>query len=46
MIDTNSEKGRIVVEMKKLYSECQKKMGNYQFYNLLEKYLIEVELSE
>jgi hypothetical protein len=46
MIDTNSEKGRIVVAMKKLYSECQKKMGNYKFYNLLEKYLIEVELSE
>ena len=44
MYDSKSEKGKIVVEMKKLYADYQKKMGSYQFYNLIEKCLIEVEL--
>lgn len=46
MYDPKTEKGAIVVEMKKLYADCQKKMGSYQFYNLIERCLIEVELSE
>ena len=46
MYDPKTEKGKVVVEMKKLYEDCQKKMGSYQFYNLIERCLIEVELSE
>ena len=46
MYDVNSEKGRIVVEMKQLYADCQKKLGSYEFYNLIEKCLIEVELND
>jgi len=34
-----------VVEMKKIYVSGQQKLGCYEFYNLLEKCLIEVELT-
>ena len=46
MHDPSSEKGKVVVEMKKMYADCQKKLGSYEFYNLIEKCLIEVELNE
>ena len=45
MYNPSTEKGKIVVEMKKIYEQCQKKLGSYEFYNLLEKCLIEVELT-
>ena len=35
-----------MVEMKKLYEQCQQKLGSYEFYNLLEKCLIEVPLTD
>ena len=34
------------MEMKKLYAECQKKVGSYEFYNIIEKYLIGVDLND
>ena len=34
----------MVVELKKIYEQGQKKLGSYEFYNLLEKCLIEVDL--
>lgn len=46
MYDPKTEKGAIVVAMKKLFADFQQKMGSYQFYNLIEKCLIEVELGE
>jgi hypothetical protein len=45
MYNPQTEKGKVVVELKKIYSEGQKKLGSYEFYNLLEKCLIEVELN-
>lgn len=45
MYNPSTEKGKVVVEMKKIYEQCQQKLGSYEFYNLLEKCLIEVELS-
>ena len=45
MYDPKTEKGKIVVELKKVYESGQKKLGSYEFYNLLEKCLIEVDLS-
>jgi hypothetical protein len=45
MYDKNTEKGRVVVELKKIYEQGQKKLGSYEFYNLLEKCLIEVDLN-
>lgn len=45
MYNPSTEKGKVVVEMKKIYEKCQHKLGSYEFYNLLEKCLIEVELS-
>ena len=44
MYNPSTEKGRIVVALKKVYAEGQKKLGSYEFYNLLEKCLIEVGL--
>jgi len=41
----STDKGKIVVDMKKIYEQGQKKLGSYEFYNLLEKCLIEVELT-
>jgi hypothetical protein len=46
MYNPSTEKGRTVVELKKIYAECQQKIGSYEFYNLLEKCLIEVELTD
>ena len=46
MIDRNSEKGKIMQECKKIYEAGRKKLGGYEFYNLVEKCLIEVQLSE
>jgi len=46
MFDKNTEKGKQVEELKKIYEQGRKKMGAYDFYNLVEKYLIEVELTE
>lgn len=45
MYNPTTEKGKVVVELKKIYAEGQKKLGSYEFYNLLEKCLIEVELN-
>ena len=46
MYDTKSEKGKLVEEMKATYERLRQQVGRYEFYNLLEKCLIEVELSE
>ena len=45
MYNSSTEKGKVVVEMKKIYEKGQQKLGSYEFYNLLEKCLIEVELT-
>ena len=45
MQNPNSEKGKVVLQLKKIYEEGQKKLGSYEFYNLLEKCLIEVKLN-
>ena len=45
MYNPSTEKGKVVVEMKKIYEQCQQKLGSYEFYNLLEKCLIEVQLT-
>lgn len=45
MLDPKTEKGRVVVELRKIYDAASKKLGAYEFYNLLEKCLIEVELT-
>ena len=45
MYNPTTEKGKVVVELKKIYEWGQQKLGSYEFYNLLEKCLIEVELS-
>jgi len=46
MIDRNSEKGKIINQCKSIYEAGRKKLGGYEFYNLVERCLIEVELSE
>lgn len=45
MYDKSKEKGSITVEMIELYAQCQKKVGSYEFYNIIEKCLIGVELN-
>ena len=45
MYDTNTEKGKVVEELKKVYEKDRQLVGRYEFYNLLEKCLIEVELN-
>lgn len=45
MYDTNTEKGKVVQELKKVYENHRRQVGRYEFYNLLEKCLIEVELN-
>jgi len=45
MSDINTEKGRLVNDLKKLYENLRKKHGSYEIYNLLEKCLIEVPLT-
>lgn len=46
IIDRNSEKGKIMVELKRNYEASRKKLGGYEFYNLVEKCLIDVPLTE
>lgn len=46
MYNPSTEKGKVVVEMKRIYEQAQEKLGSYEFYNLLEKCLIEVELDQ
>jgi len=46
IIDKNNEKGRIMDQLKKIYEAGRKKLGGYEFYNLVEKCLIEVQLSD
>ncbi len=46
IIDKNSEKGKIMLQLKVNYETCRKKLGGYEFYNLVEKCLIEVALNE
>lgn len=45
MYDPTTEKGAVVQELKKMYENHRKNVGRYEFYNLLEKCLIEVELN-
>ena len=45
MEDMNTGKGKEVKELRSLYDQLRKKVGRYELYNLLEKCLIEVELS-
>ena len=45
MYDTNTEKGKVVQDLKKMYEKHRQIVGRYEFYNLLEKCLIEVELN-
>jgi len=42
IIDKNNEKGRMKDQLKKIYEAGRKKLGGYEFYNLVEKCLIEV----
>ena len=46
MYDPNTEKGKVVEELKKVYEKDRQLVGRYEFYNLLEKCLIEVELHD
>ena len=46
MYDPSTEKGKVVEELKKVYEKYRQQVGRYEFYNLLEKCLIEVELTE
>lgn len=46
IIDKNSEKGKIMQSLKRNYEVCRKKLGGYEFYNLVEKCIIEVQLTE
>ena len=46
MYDPNTEKGKVVEQLKKVYEKNRQEVGRYEFYNLLEKCLIEVDLTE
>jgi hypothetical protein len=46
IIDKNSEKGKIMQQLKINYEAGRKKLGGHEFYNLVEKSLTEVPLSE
>ena len=46
MYNPSTEKGKVVVDLKNVYEQGQQRLGSYEFYNLLEKCLIEVELTE
>lgn len=46
MYDPQTEKGKVVEELKKVYEKDRQLVGRYEFYNLLEKCLIEVDLTE
>ena len=45
MYDPTTEKGMVFTELKKVYEKHRQIVGRYEFYNLLEKCLIEVELN-
>jgi hypothetical protein len=45
MYDTNTDKGRLVVELKHLYEVLRRKQGSYELYNLLEKCIIGISLT-
>lgn len=45
MFDPSTEQGKKAEQLKIIYERGRKKLGAYAFYNLLEKCLIEVELS-
>lgn len=46
MFDKSTEKGKQVEALKQIYDKGRQKLGAYDFYNLIEKCLIEVELTE
>jgi hypothetical protein len=46
MYDINTDKGRLVVELKLLYEVLRRKQGSYELYNLLEKCIIGISLSQ
>ena len=45
MEDMSTGKGKEIKELRALYAQMKDKLGAYELYNLLEKCLIEVELS-
>lgn len=46
MSDANTDSGKQMINLKSVYEKGRKKYGMYDFYNLMEKLLIEVEISE
>jgi len=46
MADPNSDSGKQMTALRVVYENGRKKYGMYDFYNLMEKLLIEVEISE
>lgn len=44
--DKTSEKGRILEQLKRNYEAGRKKLGGHEFYNLVEKCLIQVTLND
>lgn len=46
MSDGNTDSGKQMINLKSVYENGRKKYGMYDFYNLMEKLLIEVEISE
>lgn len=44
--DKTSEKGRILEQLKRNYEAGRKKLGGHEFYNLVEKCLIQVPLND
>jgi len=46
MGDENTDSGKQMCNLKKVYENGRKKHGMYDFYNLMEKCLIEVKLEE
>lgn len=46
MDDNETDKGRQVASLRLLYDKMRRKQGSYELYNLLEKCVIEVPLSE
>lgn len=45
MFDDSTESGKKVIELKHFYENCRKRIGSYAFYNLIEKCLIDVDLT-
>jgi len=46
MGDETTDSGKQMTNLKKVYENGRKKHGMYDFYNLMEKCLIEVKLEE